>query len=309
MISVVLCTHNPRRDYLARALAGLRQQTLPAAEWELLIVDNASREPVRDHADVSWHPAARIIVETELGLTAARVRGIREARGEVLVWVDDDNILAPDYLAVAGRLARESPRLGVWGCGHFTPEWETPPPPEFAPYLHYLAVNCADRDRTSQQLYDYPATPAGAGMCVRADVARRYAASVTSDARRKILGRTGTGLGACEDHDLAFTAIEAGYLTGVFTSLRLTHLMPAARVREDYLLQLVEGHARSTVLLMSLRDPRLRPAGAIQRLRRWRYRRSLGPVDRKIDEARARGERQAWAMVQNSSRRPGVSRA
>jgi glycosyltransferase involved in cell wall biosynthesis len=42
MLSVIVCTHNPRQDYLARALAALRDQTLPTNEWELLVVDNAS---------------------------------------------------------------------------------------------------------------------------------------------------------------------------------------------------------------------------------------------------------------------------
>ena len=38
--SVIICTHNPRPDYFARVLDGLRNQTLPMHRWELLIVDN-----------------------------------------------------------------------------------------------------------------------------------------------------------------------------------------------------------------------------------------------------------------------------
>jgi glycosyltransferase involved in cell wall biosynthesis len=307
-LSAIICTHNPRPDFLSRTLAALRAQTLAPAEWELLVIDNASRVPLAGTLDLAWHPLARVVREDEVGLTAARLRGIAEARSELTVWIDDDNLLAPDYLEVVIQLAREWPRLGVWGCGDFQPEWETPPRADYAPYLHYLAVNRAPRDRWSNLLYDFPATPAGAGLCVRADVTHRYADNVREDPRRKALGRTGKGLGACEDHDLAFTAIDLGYGTGVFLALRLTHLMPAGRVQEDYLLRLVEGHACSTVLLMALRDSSLRPNPRrwIDRLRGWRLRRSLNPIEIRIEDAKERGARRGWSVLE-SSRPPAAS--
>jgi glycosyltransferase involved in cell wall biosynthesis len=298
-LSTIVCTHDPRPEFLARTLSGLSAQTLPVNEWELIVIDNASTTPLAGTLDLAWHPSARVVREDEVGLTAARRRGIIEARGDLTVWIDDDNLLAPDYLAVALRLAREWPQLGVFGCGNFQPEWETPPRAEFTPYLSYLAVNRAPRDRWSNLLYDYPATPAGAGMCVRLEVARRYAAYVQKDPRRKALGRTGKGLGACEDHDLAFTAIDLGYGTGVFLALQLTHLMPAGRVEEEYLIRLVEGHACSTVLLMALRDPTLRPPPRrwIDVVRAWRLRRSLSPVEIRLHEAKRRGVARGWSML------------
>ena len=102
--SVVICTHNPRSDYFARVLDGLRNQTLPLHKWELLIVDNASRLPLV--ADYSWHPLARHILESELGLTPARRRGIREASADVIIFVDDDNVLEENYLREAIKLGQ-----------------------------------------------------------------------------------------------------------------------------------------------------------------------------------------------------------
>ena len=298
-LSVILCTHNPRRDFLSRTLSALQGQILPVSAWELLVVDNASQPPVADLADLRWHPAARGLLESELGLTPARLRGIVEARGEILVCVDDDNLLAPDYLERALALARFSPTLGVWGCGTFRPEWEQSPPPEFAPYLAYLAVQQAPADRRSAQAYDYAAMPPGAGLCVRAEIARHYAEFVRRDPRRKLLGRTGAKLNACEDFDLALTAIDMGRETAVFRELAITHLMPCSRVEEPYLLRLIEGHARSTVLLMALRGDHAAPPprGLLGRLREYRLRRSLGPIERKIHDARRRGEMQAWAVA------------
>ena len=47
-VSVVISTHNPRMDFLARVIEALKQQTLPREQWELLIVDNGSTQPLAE---------------------------------------------------------------------------------------------------------------------------------------------------------------------------------------------------------------------------------------------------------------------
>src|SRR5688500_17806279 len=85
-ISVIICAHNPRPQYLRRVLQALREQTLPTDEWELLLVDNASGEPLANWADLTWHPQARHIREMTLGIAFARSRGIRVASAPLLVF-------------------------------------------------------------------------------------------------------------------------------------------------------------------------------------------------------------------------------
>src|SRR5690348_1101571 len=97
-LSVITCAHNSRDDYLMRVTNALNNQTLDKASWEYLLIDNASAERLAEKIDLSWHPKARLVREEKLGLTPARLRGIREATGEMLVFVDDDNVLDPDYL-------------------------------------------------------------------------------------------------------------------------------------------------------------------------------------------------------------------
>src|SRR5437016_1280228 len=128
-LSVIICSHNPRPDYLRRVLDGLEAQTLPLADWELLLVDNASRERLADTWNLSWHSRHAHVREEELGLTPARLRGIAEASGELLLFVDDDNILAPDYLERASALVRAHPYLGVLGAGVLAPEFDVQPSP------------------------------------------------------------------------------------------------------------------------------------------------------------------------------------
>ncbi len=105
MISTILCTHNPRPDYLRRTLEGLRRQDIKKDDWELVVVDNACDPPFAKLADLGWHPRARVVCERTLGLTEARLRGLRESRGDLIVFVDDDNVLADNYLKVAWNIA------------------------------------------------------------------------------------------------------------------------------------------------------------------------------------------------------------
>ena len=138
-VDVIICTHNARADYFDRCLAGLRAQTLTFDGWNLLIVDNLSDQPVAGAVDLSWHPRAQVARETTLGLTPARLRGIRESRADLLVLVDDDNVLAPDYLQRAVAIADARPFLGAWS-GQCLPEFEVPPPEWTRPYWGTLCI-------------------------------------------------------------------------------------------------------------------------------------------------------------------------
>lgn len=119
MITVAICSHNPRPNYLARVLEALKAQTLPREAWELLLIDNASENRLAEAWDLSWHPSARHVREDVLGLTPARLRAISEAAGDVLVLVDDDNVLFPDYLEQCLTIAGEWPILVAWGGQQF----------------------------------------------------------------------------------------------------------------------------------------------------------------------------------------------
>jgi glycosyltransferase involved in cell wall biosynthesis len=125
--SVIVCTHNPRPDFLDQVIEALKAQTLPMPLWELLVVDNASTIPLAPVLKLAWHPHQRVVREEKLGLTHARLRGITESTGDVLVFVDDDNVLRADYLEQALAIAEKHPRIGSWG-GTIYPQFEQPPP-------------------------------------------------------------------------------------------------------------------------------------------------------------------------------------
>ena len=90
MISVVICAYNPDRLRLSRVLNALERQTLGKDCFEVLIIDNASTKPI--NVDMGTLEGS-IVQEPKPGLTNARLRGVCEAKAELIIFVDDDNVL------------------------------------------------------------------------------------------------------------------------------------------------------------------------------------------------------------------------
>lgn len=300
-ISVIICSYNPRPAYLNRVLDALRAQTLFLSLWELLLVDNRSAQPLSAQFDLSWHPHARHLREDALGLTRARLCGIAAAQGQLIVFVDDDNVLSPDYLAICDQIANGFPFLGAWG-GQATPELEIPP--EFAKhYLDHLAIRSFDKVSWANIPFCSAAAPYGAGMCVRAEVANAYFAATTSSELALGLDRVGSRLISAGDYDLAFTACDLGLGTGLFPALNLIHLIPKERLQKKYLLRLLEAQVYSYTLLRYRRgyvDP-IPPRGLVQQsawLARWLLHQLRGTrFDFQAQAARERGMLQALAEI------------
>ena len=245
---MIICAHNPRSDYLARVLDSLRQQTLSPDRWEFLLIDNASKVPLASNWDISWHPTARHITESELGLAAARRRGIREASADLIVFVDDDNVLDAKYLSEAVKIKREWPLLGVWGSGSIRADFEVEPPEYLEKFLPWLPLRETTIPRWSNVASCSDAVPLGAGMCVRKAVACAYCETCDRSSI-VIIGRQGSSLLSGEDREIVFVSCAQGLGIGVFPELKMTHLIPEHRLSVDYMVRLVEGVALSLLLL------------------------------------------------------------
>lgn len=97
-LSVVIATYN-RTASAARLLGELASQTLPPSEYEVVVVDDGSREPARPALEALALPFALTVLEqANAGPAAARHRGIAQARGDIIVVVDDDMRLRDDFL-------------------------------------------------------------------------------------------------------------------------------------------------------------------------------------------------------------------
>ncbi|HTJ78565.1 MAG TPA: glycosyltransferase [Rariglobus sp.] len=254
-LSVIIPTRNPHPHRFARTLAGLAAQTLNSSEWELLIVDNGSDPALQLPIDSPCRDNLRIVHEPVAGLTPARLRGIRESGGEVLVFVDDDNVLAAGFLAAVLERFSTSPNLAVAG-GPVRPEFEIQPPTWVHEFRDLLALH----DHGDVPLVTaggaglpWPAfSPVGAGLCIRRSHAIAYADSLALQPERRSLDRRGGELTSGGDNDMVFTAFHAGGDVGYFPELALVHLIPAGRINAGYLARLNQGIQRSWVRVLDL---------------------------------------------------------
>ncbi len=97
-LSVVIATYN-RVPLLTRLLWQLAAQTLPPEDFEVVVVDDGSREPARPALEALRLPySLRVEVQQNAGAAAARHRGVLCARGDVVLITDDDMQVAPDFL-------------------------------------------------------------------------------------------------------------------------------------------------------------------------------------------------------------------
>lgn len=289
-VTVTICTHNPRQDYFAETLAGLAaQEPLPdGRSWELVLIDNASNPPLDTRVDLSWHPQTRIVREERLGLTFARLRCFEEARGPILLFVDDDNVLAPDYVRRAFEAFEVDPSLGAIG-GRAIPRYESPPPAWFPG----LGMSLACRDLGDAALYAdwkgaapaerrYPeCAPIGAGMGIRRNAYAAYIEAAARNPTRTALGRRGADLSSGEDNDIIMTVLHNGWRVAYLPALRLQHLIAARRLTADYLARYAFSSSRTWIQVLDVHGIRpwpaiapwtlpLRKARAYLRARAWR---------------------------------------
>jgi hypothetical protein len=95
LVSVILPTRN-RAELLPRAVASVLAQTHP--HWELVIVDDGSEDDTGAVIGGSTDPRIRCLRAAGAGVCAARNLGLRQARGALIAYLDDDNVMHPDWL-------------------------------------------------------------------------------------------------------------------------------------------------------------------------------------------------------------------
>jgi hypothetical protein len=304
-LSVIICTHNPRPQYLQRTLSALQRQTLPFGSWELIVIDNASTPELEGTYDLSWHPNSRMIREPQLGLTPARLRGISESGADLLLFVDDDNVLDPDYLASTIRLMTENPHLAVIGAGILDPEFEVQPKPEVEPVLPMLALRRVPSVLWSNNPKDSGCIPWGAGLCVRRETAGFYGCLVAQLQCSSVLDRRGQQLCSGGDDLFSWAAARTGKGFGIFPELKITHLITPVRVTRSYFLRLIHDHSFShgvlRYLLANMEPEREGVTGfvriALHGLRRGRF-------SMQCQFASVRGTAAAFQFISNHHLRP-----
>ena len=226
--SIIVCTYN-RAESLRDTLRALRaQRTATSRHWEVVIVDNNSKDNTRnvvEQAPSEW-PSLRYEFEPAQGLSHARNHGIAVAHGEVLLFTDDDVLPEPDWLDTT-LLGMEKYRADACG-GFVAPIWETPPPPWLTERFYgFLAIR-TDRADDYSITPSGPPPPFGANMAMKRSVFDRVGLFDTNR------GRKGNVLASGEDGELFERILAAGLTTVFLGRSRVHHKVESFRLTKRY---------------------------------------------------------------------------
>jgi glucosyl-dolichyl phosphate glucuronosyltransferase len=229
-ISAIICTLN-RAQYLCRAIRSLAEQTLPKDQYEIVVVDNGSKDETKKivHEATACGSNLRYIYEPILGLSSARNTGWLNAEGEYVAYLDDDAIASPQWLeTILEVFEMVKPRPGCVG-GKVDPVWEAPRPSWLSDAIvSYLTV---------VSWSDIPIALSGTQWLAGANMAFNKAMLASIGGFKSSLGRIGERLVSNEEIIVQKALIQKGYCCFYHPNVSVAHHIPASRLSKRWFLR------------------------------------------------------------------------
>jgi len=243
-VTVILCTYN-RCQILAQALESVARSMLSDSEWEVLVVDNNSRDQTREVVEEfcrRYPERFRYLFEPEQGLSKSRNAGVREARGDILAFMDDDVTVEPTWLRNLTAELRDSRWAGAGGRirpeeGFSAPLWLE----IGGPFDLGGSIVLFDLGEKGGEL-DRP--PFGTNMAFRKSMFEKYGGFRTD------LGRCGNSLIGNEDTEFSQRLIAAGERLWYAPAAVVYHPVPRQRLKKTYLRTWWFSHGRALIRQM-----------------------------------------------------------
>lgn len=245
-VSVVICCYNSALR-ITQTLQHLAVQKTNDLAWEVIVIDNnctdTTAQVVAEFAKKHAQLPLRLVQEPIAGLSHARKRGVHEANFETIIFCDDDNWLAENYVLNAHNLMNSDYSIGILG-GNIKAEFEVEKPVWFDEYAGGYAIGeqaKPDSDTLEEKKWVF-----GAGTVIRKEL---FAQLNSSSIELLLTGRKGNKLLAGDDSELCAIAILLGYRVVASSSLNLKHFVAANRLALDYARNLYKGFGASLVVL------------------------------------------------------------
>lgn len=303
-VSVVICTYNPADAVFAECLAQVQAAGAHYTPLDILIIDNNSVPAIEERPYVktflSENKNSRVVVELKQGLTPARIRGIKESIGDLLIFVDDDNYIDSGYFKSAAEIYLQHPFIGAFS-GQVTLEYEREPAVWTKRYWGMLIYRQLDRDVWSNQHFNSDTMPNGAGLCISRDVAEHYVSLLEQGKRNFILDRSKGSLMSGGDNDIAMCACDIGKGMGLFKALHLRHYIPENRFTLAYLSKLAYGIYFSSAMLLYMRTGRIDKQTVPQRIKHLVAISVMKRKDRIIQRSCKKGLKDAIGLIESGT--------
>jgi GT2 family glycosyltransferase len=245
-ISLVVCTYNNSAS-LRRTLESMTRLAVPSGRtWEIIVVDNNSSDNTRQVAeDFLGRLPLRYVFEAEQGLAIARRRGVRESSSELIGMVDDDCVVAPDWIEQAVRFCEHHPNAGAVG-GKIRPVYEVEPP-------DFLLRNPC---MSAQDLGEVPRRMPGSGYTnlVGAGLLLRRSSLEASGwmQRHFLIDHRGNSLTTGGDTEMILRIRAAGYELWYNPAMKLDHCIPSRRMSLQYVCKNYRGCGQAYTIVLAM---------------------------------------------------------
>jgi glycosyltransferase involved in cell wall biosynthesis len=255
-VSVILCTYN-RCHSLATALQSVAASEMPdGVSWEILVVDNNSPDQTSDVVAefAERYPGRfRYLFEAQQGKSYALNAGIRESRGQVLAFMDDDVIVDAKWLQTLTSALEN--REWVGAGGRILPERDFTPPAWLSVEGKYALAPLAMFD-LGLQPGELTEAPFGTNMAFRKEVFEKVGGFRTD------LGPRPGSETRSEDTEFGDRVLGTGQRLWYEPSAVVYHSLPAHRLQKAYFLAWWHDKAQADLRASGLlKQTKLRIAG------------------------------------------------
>jgi len=228
-ISAVICTYN-RDKYIGKVLESLANQTLDKDKYEIIVVNNNSTDNTEEvclnfekkHPELNF----KYVVEYNQGLSYARNRGIDESKGDIIVFLDDDARVVPEYLEVIVDFMKKNPKAVAVG-GKVMLDYDEEPPKWASKFLIPLFGYFDYSDKIAR--LEGKHYPRGLNMAFRKTLFDEIGVFDIN------LGRTGKKLLGNEEKDIFMRIYDKGYEVYYLPEALAYHAVPVERTTSDFI--------------------------------------------------------------------------
>lgn len=227
-ISVIVCAYSLERyHYLLQTIQSLRGQVFPVEEIVVIIDKNASlyRQLVSDAKLNDWGNVKVIFNQELKGLSYARNVGIKETKGDIVAFIDDDAVADPTWTQAMVASFAEDERIGAI-TGSTIPRWESNAP--WFPKELYWMISCSYE--TAASTYEVERS-FGTNMAFRRVVLDQVG---LFDERLGLQGKKWIG---GEDTELVWRVKQGGFKIMCNPNVKVFHAIPAKRLEFNALLK------------------------------------------------------------------------
>lgn len=229
-ISIIICTYNRAQVLKETLLSFLKLNWDENISHELLVVDNSSKDNTKDVIAEfkKQNPFIKYIFEEKIGLSYARNRGIKEAEGEIITFVDDDIEFDKDWGRILTKTFKDNPE--VWSVGGKN----MPVFPEGKPeWINEDLFGIYGDIKMGEKVkyMEYPYYPYGLNMAFR----KVFFQEVGLFDHR--LGRNGTSLLSHEEADIFYRSNKLGIKTLYVPSAIIKHKIPLEKTAKKWILK------------------------------------------------------------------------